>query len=141
MREILFRGIVLENNKWNGKWIYGDLIHNVDCLKIREQEIEINHIAKSFIIDENTLGQFTGLLDKNGNKIFEGDILKDGFMDDIYVVFYSEKHLTYMVRTYYYLDDEYSTMRELKEKITDYDISNWVIIGNIHDNKELENEK
>src|SRR5690554_3702950 len=129
MREILFRGIVLENNKWNGKWIYGDLIHNVDCKKIREQEIEINHIAKSFIIDENTLGQFTGLLDKNGNKIFDGDIVKTKYIDELGYVIYNDENTSFEIC----FKNHSETLGLLNYS---YELE---IVGNIHDNKEFYN--
>jgi len=101
-REILFRGfcpnengkqiITLGGEDIRGDWVYGDLIHNIDCIKIRERETDINRIAKSYIVIEETVGQYTGIKDRNGKQVWEGDILEVFFDGGIVTgpVYYDE---------------------------------------------------
>lgn len=118
MREILFRGKRTDN----GEWIYGDLIQNVDCIKIREQEKDIKHISKSFEIDLETVGQFTGLTDNNGKKIWEGDIVKH--YNAVYEISYITKYARFAGRNSGCI-------------FACIPFGNTEVIGNIHDNSEL----
>lgn len=128
-REILFRA----KRQYNGEWIYGDLQHNGKNIP--------KWVEGEEIIPE-TVGQFTGLTDKNGNKIFEGDIIKSITLDtnteQLAVVgfgkFIDENNDDEYLGFYIEFDGFKTTITQLEmEEVKD----RFEIIGNIHDNPEL----
>lgn len=126
MREILFRG-----KTENGLWRIGYLsFEDKITIKRKCYDYKGDYVATSieeYKIDKNTVGQFTGLTDKNGKKIFEGDILK-GCWNTIFEVYYDDCLLQFRAKTV----DGFN--RDIDYYGYPYQIE---VIGNIHDNPEL----
>ena len=115
MREILFRGKAIDDN-----WYYGvPLVFSEDYVCITAPH---THNKK---VEANTIGQYTGLIDKNGKKIFEGDIVKWNINFAIV-----------------WQDCKFVLKKDINAKSYDYVLSCFdgtelKVIGNIHDNPEL----
>ena len=139
MREILFHGKRADS----GEWVEGDLLQTkYHSGHIEYQIMPQTPVSSAYPVIPETVGQYTGLTDKNGKKIFEGDIVKctdtiNDFEFNAVVEFGNP-------------NGEYNWGYQLKfisGEESNFDILCWVdmketgayieIIGNIHDNPEL----
>ena len=122
----------------NGEWVEGNLFVPDKPDTPTQICIGTNIVRITYDVDPSTIGQYTGLTDKNGKKIFEGDIIKykntDGIkfngvaLTVIGKVVYNEKNASFAI----------SGKDEIGAKHYDYfPIKNIEVIGNIHDNPEL----
>ena len=139
MSEILFRGqtrrygekVRMNGEKVKSNWVYGGIFPNNrggDFSIIYQQEPTI----EKFTVYSDTVEQYTGLTDKNGTKIFEGDIL--GFTDSDnektpYLVFWDECSSAWHIAE--------NGDRKIWDDFVDFDNERFEVIGNIHDNPEL----
>ncbi len=128
MREVLFRGKRVDNDEW----AYGFLVEALNCVTDKNETFIIEQDATYFTYGEfacavavipETVGQFTGLCDKNGRKIFEGDIVESphgtqGFVE------WQNAECAFLVN----IGDDWQTM----------DDCTYEVIGNKYDNKEEE---
>ena len=119
MREILFKGKRTDNNEW----IYGNLIHT------KKEDLDYYEIItldglQSSTVKTETVRQFTGLTDKNGKKIFEGDVINAQWRSrsSAEVVFESGMFKAHGMSLITWIADPFYRCK---------------IIGNIYDNPEL----
>jgi uncharacterized phage protein (TIGR01671 family) len=138
MREIEFRGM---HSHMFSCWVYGYL---VDENYINDKrDMGDGEYLGEMLIDPKTVGQFTGLLDKNGTKIFEGDIVRE--MDTTYCRLVAFGKLGYDsnwngLTGFGFKDNErdyYGEGNKFMEIRFHDDPERLIVIGNIHDNPEL----
>ena len=165
MREILFRG----RKVGNAQWVYGSLVTAEEFCCILQVEPPLHPMEEPYLdgvtgtvdghftpVDPETVGQYTGLTDKNGKKIFEGDIVKcKHFYDNYDETFDSCKIRRAYGKAVDESNGECTYWRNYEVRMGD---GRWVprngsdghdvkqnymqnhsveVIGNIHDNPEL----
>ena len=146
MREILFRG----RRRDNREWVFGCYYKQTECygddtenhiIIASSEDLSYDQVLDYYYVDPETVGQFTGLTDKNGKKIFEGDIVKSEFTKMPYTVCFGE----------YSYEDEYGNEQSVcgwynedqGGYVTGFGCpDDWaIVIGNIHDNPDLFKER
>ena len=132
--EIIFRGKTTpktNSEEFNGIWIEGDLVHSKGLYYIHpisnyvKVQSEIGRLIVMHEIIPETLGRYTSKHDKNGKKIFEGDIIEDDYGHREVVVYY-EKHACFGS----FWGKHFFPLYTLE-------LSIFEIIGNIHDDSTV----
>lgn len=142
MREILFKAKQIDN----GEWIEGSLIDlDIDsgyCYIVQPyKKASILPIIflitdRMKLVDPETLCQFTGLCDKNGNKIWENDILM-AHLDESYPENVTYETVEWNVAGWV----GHETGSIDRQYLDEFDLEHFEVVGNIFDNKELLQEK
>ena len=150
MREIIFRGKRLDNGEWAEGFYISHLnaCHYIIPFRTGGYEAMDNsfYVHKWFEVDPSTIGQYTGLKDKNGKRIFDGDILHIAKIADALGGYYRPP-LDYHVNVVVKWDLcawMWETLCEDKRYISFPDawcLYECEIIGNAHDNQELLKEE
>ena len=128
MREILFRGKRTDNEKW----VCGDF-RNTNTMYPHDAFIALEN-GIHLPVKPETVGQYTGMKDKNDNRIFEGDIIKlEEEVKNIFNV--SDGEVKYGWGGFYI--GKFSTLNSLNTLASYNSILRGEVVGNIHDNPEL----
>lgn len=136
MREILFRGKRMDGKGWVEGWYY----------QLKRSEKIVHYIVenplpklvgvKEYEVYPTTVGQFTGLLDKNGKQVFEGDIIKSvSQLND-----HHQKGATEILVVRYWCGNACLCFKNQESgvPIFPFCVGHEIeVIGNIHDNPEL----
>ena len=133
MREILFHGKRADN----GEWVEGDLLQTrYHSGHIEYQIMPQTPVSSAYSVLPETVGQYTGLIDKNGKRIFEGDICKFKRFNDVHIgkVVFNVTTASFIM-WYQPIVGAYGEKATQKMLLSVCD--NIEVVGNIHDNPEL----
>ena len=123
-REILFRGW----NKKNKKWMYGYyLVNRGEHFISPDDKVNPLDTYEDYVIDADTVGQYTGLKDAKGVKIFEGDIIVDEAYP--YIIQYHEEYSQFVA-----VPKPDVTIAFYQQWVNERGL---VVIGNVYEDKEL----
>lgn len=120
MREILFRAKTADENEW----IYGDIFHSGAYPKIVRIHDYKNRV--NYAVNPETVGEFIGLTDNNGFKIFEGDIVKSRITGEKFIVVWDELYSAFAIRN-----------SKVRYGFPKCNVKTYQVVGNVHDNPEL----
>ena len=133
-RIIKFRGLC----SCSRTWVYGDLSHTQKICSVEEKSmtgkmsLPVIRVAGLDAV-ENTIGQFTGMLDENGKEIYDGDIVE----------YYDKKeNISHRFKVVYFqgvFGLENNNVSNQVTPLCSHIMSRYVVIGDIHNNPELLN--
>lgn len=123
-REILFRGW----NKKNKQWLYGYyFVYRGEHFIAPDDKVNPLDTYKDYVVDADTVGQYTGLTDANGVKIFEGDIIVDEAYP--YIIQYHEEYSQFVA-----VPKPDVIIAFYQQWVNERGL---VVIGNVHEKSEL----
>lgn len=145
MRDILFRGKRIDNDYWvtGTPFIEANCCKMITAVALHPDFVDEGNVyfSEGFPVRQETVGQYTGLTDKNGRKIFEGDIVTGTAYSSecIGVIVWIDEIATFGVRYFLRTDPTAWENSSILKAVSVGRQDNYAaqIIGNIYDNPEL----